>query len=52
MTGSLTVTSARACQAVFAFLAVGEEQVSSIGRGLCVLLGISVEDSQKDADYM
>lgn len=31
---------------------VGEEQVSSIGRGLCVLLGISVEDTQSDADYM
>lgn len=34
------------------FFAVGEEQISSIGRGLCVLLGISVEDSQKDAEYM
>ncbi|KAI2663253.1 D-aminoacyl-tRNA deacylase 1 [Labeo rohita] len=31
---------------------VGEEQISSIGRGLCVLLGISVEDTQKDVDYM
>lgn len=31
---------------------MGEEQVSSIGRGLCVLLGISVEDTQKDADYI
>lgn len=34
------------------FSAVGEEQISSIGRGLCVLLGISVEDTQRDADYM
>ena len=34
------------------FPAVGEEEVSSIGRGLCVLLGVSVEDTQKDADYM
>ncbi|KAI3352649.1 hypothetical protein L3Q82_019293, partial [Scortum barcoo] len=32
--------------------AVGEEQVSSIGRGLCVLLGISAEDTQRDADYI
>lgn len=34
------------------FPAVGDEQVSSIGRGLCVLLGISAEDTQSDADYM
>ncbi|XP_063774227.1 D-aminoacyl-tRNA deacylase 1 isoform X2 [Pseudophryne corroboree] len=33
-------------------LGVGEEQISSIGRGICVLLGISVEDTQKDIDYM
>eukprot|EP00062_Callorhinchus_milii_P013193 gi/632961008/ref/XP_007896518.1/ PREDICTED: D-tyrosyl-tRNA(Tyr) deacylase 1 [Callorhinchus milii] len=31
---------------------VGEEQISSIGRGICVLLGISVEDTQKDLEYM
>ncbi|CAL8270631.1 D-aminoacyl-tRNA deacylase 1 [Gadus morhua] len=35
-----------------ASVSVGEEQVSSIGRGLCVLLGISVEDTQKDVDYI
>ncbi|XP_024145843.1 D-aminoacyl-tRNA deacylase 1 isoform X2 [Oryzias melastigma] len=35
-----------------ASVTVGEEQVSSIGRGLCVLLGISVDDTQKDAEYM
>ncbi|KAE8300990.1 D-aminoacyl-tRNA deacylase 1 [Larimichthys crocea] len=35
-----------------ASVTVGEEQVSSIGRGLCVLLGISVEDTQRDADYI
>lgn len=35
-----------------ASVTVGEEQVSSIGRGLCVLLGISVEDTQKDVDYI
>ncbi|XP_059842284.1 D-aminoacyl-tRNA deacylase 1 isoform X1 [Hypanus sabinus] len=35
-----------------ASVTVGEEQISSIGRGLCVLLGISVEDTQKDIEYM
>ncbi|MEQ2172386.1 D-tyrosyl-tRNA(Tyr) deacylase, partial [Goodea atripinnis] len=30
----------------------GEDQVSSIGRGICVLLGISVDDTQRDAEYM
>ncbi|XP_056423600.1 D-aminoacyl-tRNA deacylase 1 isoform X4 [Hyla sarda] len=35
-----------------ASVTVGEEQISSIGRGICVLLGISVEDTQKDVDYM
>ncbi|XP_030638559.1 D-aminoacyl-tRNA deacylase 1 [Chanos chanos] len=35
-----------------ASVTVGEEQISSIGRGLCVLLGISVEDTQKDAEYI
>ncbi|XP_028273917.1 D-aminoacyl-tRNA deacylase 1 [Parambassis ranga] len=35
-----------------ASVTVGEEQVSSIGRGLCVLLGISVEDTQRDAEYI
>ncbi|XP_072265522.1 D-aminoacyl-tRNA deacylase 1 isoform X1 [Pyxicephalus adspersus] len=35
-----------------ASVTVGEEQVSSIGRGICVLLGISVEDTQKDIEYM
>ncbi|XP_069788447.1 D-aminoacyl-tRNA deacylase 1 isoform X3 [Narcine bancroftii] len=35
-----------------ASVTVGEEQISSIGRGLCVLLGISVEDTQKDMEYM
>ncbi|XP_077576010.1 D-aminoacyl-tRNA deacylase 1 isoform X1 [Stigmatopora nigra] len=31
---------------------VGGETMSSIGHGLCVLLGISVEDTQTDAEYM
>ncbi|KAM4692874.1 D-aminoacyl-tRNA deacylase 1 [Discoglossus pictus] len=35
-----------------ASVTVGEEQVSAIGRGICVLLGISVEDTQKDVDYI
>ncbi|XP_053315124.1 D-aminoacyl-tRNA deacylase 1 [Spea bombifrons] len=35
-----------------ASVAVGDEQLSSIGRGICVLLGISVEDTQRDVDYM
>ncbi|XP_035255898.1 D-aminoacyl-tRNA deacylase 1 [Anguilla anguilla] len=35
-----------------ASVTVGGEQVSSIERGLCVLLGISLEDTQKDVDYM
>uniref|UniRef100_A0A8C5MEZ6 D-aminoacyl-tRNA deacylase n=1 Tax=Leptobrachium leishanense TaxID=445787 RepID=A0A8C5MEZ6_9ANUR len=35
-----------------ASVTVGDEQISSIGRGICVLLGISVEDTQKDVDYM
>ncbi|XP_008420595.1 D-aminoacyl-tRNA deacylase 1 [Poecilia reticulata] len=35
-----------------ASVTVGEEQVSSIGRGICVLLGISADDTQKDAEYM
>ncbi|KAL1005903.1 hypothetical protein UPYG_G00065380 [Umbra pygmaea] len=35
-----------------ASVTVGEEQISSIGRGLCVLLGISMEDTQKDVDYI
>ncbi|KAM8878902.1 D-aminoacyl-tRNA deacylase 1 isoform 2-T6 [Spinachia spinachia] len=35
-----------------ATVTVGEEEISSIGRGLCVLLGVSMEDTQKDADYI
>ncbi|KAG8444015.1 hypothetical protein GDO86_009271 [Hymenochirus boettgeri] len=35
-----------------ASVTVGDEQISSIGRGICVLLGISVEDTQKDIDYV
>lgn len=31
---------------------MGEEQISSIGRGLCILLGISAQDTQRDADYI
>ncbi|KAJ8389870.1 hypothetical protein AAFF_G00113390 [Aldrovandia affinis] len=35
-----------------ASVTVAGEQVSAIERGLCVLLGISVEDTQKDVDYI
>ncbi|EDL28475.1 histidyl tRNA synthetase 2, isoform CRA_b, partial [Mus musculus] len=31
---------------------VGGEQISAIGRGICVLLGISMEDSQKELEHM
>nr|XP_006638680.1 PREDICTED: D-tyrosyl-tRNA(Tyr) deacylase 1 [Lepisosteus oculatus] len=35
-----------------ASVTVGEEKISAIGKGICVLLGISVEDTQKDVEYM
>ncbi|XP_077460646.1 D-aminoacyl-tRNA deacylase 1 [Stigmatopora argus] len=35
-----------------ASVTVGGETMSSIGQGLCVLLGISVEDTHTDAEYM
>ncbi|XP_068607596.1 D-aminoacyl-tRNA deacylase 1 [Brachionichthys hirsutus] len=35
-----------------ASVAVGGDQINSVGRGLCVLLGISSEDTEKDAEYM
>ncbi|XP_077379518.1 D-aminoacyl-tRNA deacylase 1-like isoform X7 [Festucalex cinctus] len=35
-----------------ASVTVGDDQISSIGRGLCVLLGISVEDTHTDAEYI
>ena len=33
-------------------LAVGAELVSEIGRGLCVLLGISRDDTPREAEWM
>ena len=33
-------------------VSVGEEIVSGIGRGLCILLGIGVNDSEKDAESL
>uniref|UniRef100_H2Z1D1 D-aminoacyl-tRNA deacylase n=1 Tax=Ciona savignyi TaxID=51511 RepID=H2Z1D1_CIOSA len=40
-------------QRVFkAGVTVGEEQVSAIGRGICVLVGISRDDGPKDTEYM
>ncbi|KAJ7396608.1 D-tyrosyl-tRNA(Tyr) deacylase 1 [Pitangus sulphuratus] len=35
-----------------ASVTVAGEQISSIGRGLCVLLGISLEDTQKELEHM
>ena len=35
-----------------AAVAVGGETVGAIGNGLCVLLGVSVDDTETDADYM
>lgn len=33
-------------------LSVGDEVVSSIGKGLCILLGMSKDDTQADVQYM
>jgi len=35
-----------------ASVSVGDDTISSIGRGLCVLLGISRNDTDKDAEFM
>jgi D-tyrosyl-tRNA(Tyr) deacylase len=35
-----------------ASVSVGEELVSSIGRGMCVLVGIHRDDTEADADWM
>nr|CAB3240074.1 D-tyrosyl-tRNA(Tyr) deacylase 1-like [Phallusia mammillata] len=35
-----------------ASVTVGDELVSSIGRGICVLLGISRDDNSKDTEFM
>ncbi|KAJ1978299.1 D-tyrosyl-tRNA(Tyr) deacylase [Dimargaris verticillata] len=35
-----------------ASVAVNGEVISSIGKGLCVLIGITHEDEAKDIDYM
>ncbi|XP_060724466.1 D-aminoacyl-tRNA deacylase 1 isoform X1 [Tachysurus vachellii] len=37
---------------VKASVTVGENHISSIGRGICVFLGISTQDTQKDVDYI
>ncbi|XP_018801158.1 PREDICTED: D-tyrosyl-tRNA(Tyr) deacylase 1 isoform X5 [Bactrocera latifrons] len=31
---------------------VGDELISSIGRGLCVLVGITHSDTEKDVEYI
>ena len=33
-------------------VAVDDQVVSSIGRGLCVLIGITRDDTPKDIEYM
>ncbi|XP_054712412.1 D-aminoacyl-tRNA deacylase 1-like [Uloborus diversus] len=35
-----------------ASVTVGDEVISSIGKGLCILIGISRNDTKKDIDYM
>ncbi|XP_030742864.1 D-aminoacyl-tRNA deacylase 1 [Echinops telfairi] len=35
-----------------ASVTVGGQQISAIGQGLCVLLGISLEDTQKELEHM
>lgn len=35
-----------------ASVSVGEDLISSIGKGLCVLVGISRKDTPKDAEYL
>ncbi|ELK03932.1 D-tyrosyl-tRNA(Tyr) deacylase 1 [Pteropus alecto] len=35
-----------------ASVTVGGEQINAIGRGICVLLGISLEDTQKELEHM
>lgn len=39
------------CQ-IFLSIIVGEETVSSIGQGLCVLIGIGRYDTAKELEYM
>ncbi|XP_039730333.1 D-aminoacyl-tRNA deacylase 1 isoform X2 [Pteropus medius] len=34
------------------YFCVGGEQINAIGRGICVLLGISLEDTQKELEHM
>ena len=32
--------------------AVGDKEVSSIGRGLCVLLGVTRKDTKQESEWM
>lgn len=36
----------------FTFTTVNDELVSEIGKGLCVLIGISQNDTKDDMNYM
>lgn len=56
-TRRVPVATAAAMKAVVqrvtrASVTVGGEQISAIGRGICVLLGISMEDTQKELEHM
>ena len=51
-TGSHGYFSLCWCIAFISVPAVGDELISEIGRGLCVLLGISREDSPREAEWM
>lgn len=37
---------------IFSQLPVGDELISSIGRGFCVLIGLSQDDTIADVEYM
>jgi D-Tyr-tRNAtyr deacylase len=37
---------------IYLLLAVEDEVISSIGKGLCVLIGISKDDTKRDMEYM
>lgn len=37
---------------IFIIISVNDELVSNIGRGLCVLIGISQDDTKNEVNYM
>ncbi|XP_047601816.1 D-aminoacyl-tRNA deacylase 1 isoform X1 [Lutra lutra] len=45
--------TAKSCILLYVVITnIGGEQISAIGRGICVLLGISLEDTQKEVEHM